>query len=405
MGLGYPNESLLELAAKFSGSQLCDKIGTYITKMSYDLAQDVGDNNKLTFRVYGPDKANAPGELLAEFVKNNAVLGWNEITFPDPILINTNEIWISVEFFQFEATHPIGVDIGPLVVGHNFTRRNGGTWSEFTQTEFGNFSIRAVSTGKVIPACWLSLTGNTFGNVPKGTEKTFNANFNTTGLDVGVYKANIKVRTNDEERPMFTIPCILTTASGPFMSVDVKSISEEILKEEDKPTNITKTITVSNNGNESGDYEAKVEGTADWLTLTGETSATVPAGENKTFDAVLEAAELATGTYDATIVITTNDEHNPKFEIPCTLRVEHVGIDDYTIQTLVFPNPTTGMVQVQSNTIINNIQLFNNVGQMVYSSTVNGDNTSFDTSNFGAGLYFIKVNTDKGSHSVKLMVK
>jgi len=402
MGLGYPNESLLELGAKFSGDQLCDKVGTYITKISYDLAQPVGNSNKLTFRVYGPDRPDAPGEMLAEFVKNSATIGWNEITLPNPILINTSEIWISVEFLQLEATHPIGVDGGPLVVGHNFTRRNGGAWSEFTQTNFGNFAISAVATGKPIPACWLSLTGNVAGNVPKGTEKTFNANFKTTGLAEAVYKANIIVKTNDEDHPLFTIPCTLTVGNSSFMSVTPTAIVETIHFPDNERT---VEVTIKNNGNIAGDYAVQPV-TVDWLTLSGNTSGTLAVGASDVFNVTFKIdSTFENKPYTTDIEITTTDGGGGSLTLPCTLTVTGVGVGEYTIKTVVFPNPTTGMVQVQSNHIINSIQLFNNVGQVVYSSTVNGDNTSFDTSNFGAGLYFIKVNTDKGSQSVKLIVK
>jgi hypothetical protein len=408
-GLGYggTDDILLELGTKFSGEQLCGKIGTYVTKMSYYLPVPAGNANKLIFRIYGPGNGNTPGELLMEVVKTNAsVAAWTEVTLPDPLLIDKDELWFSVEFLHLAGTYPIGVDDGPLVLGCNFTKRNGNAWSLFTQEDFGNFLVRATAQGTPIP-CWLSINGDTYGNVPKGSEKTFNAKFNTTGLAVGQYKANIFVNTNDEEHLQFIIPCTLMVGNGPYMDVNTDPIVEAIELKIGDPTSITKTITVENKGNENGTFDANVEGTGSWLTLSGSVSGVVvPAGEQRPFDAVFEAADLAEGTYDAKIVITTSDTYHSKFEIPCTLTVTvNNGIEGYTIQTLVYPNPANDQVTVKSNTVINSLQVFSNMGQMVFSTNVNSEETTINTSTFNAGVYFIKVNTTEGSQNVKLIVK
>ena len=407
-GIGYYNEqgnwsATVELGAKFSADDLCNVMGTHITKMAYFVGEYL---NSITFRIYGALAENKPGELLMEMTKNNLNVGmWNEITLNEPLLIDRSEYWLTVEFFHEVEAHPIFVDTEALVAGGNWIRFNGGAWSNWS--DYGNFTIRGTAVGKKIDnACWLSLTGDTYGNVLKNSTKTFNAVLNATGMESGEYNATIYVATNDENHPLFEIPCTLLVSSGPWMDVNPKLITEAIKLEEGKPTSKSVTITVSNNGNEEGDYEVTFEETVTWLTLTGDTEGTVPAGENKTFTAVLEAKDLEEDTYEATIIITTTDDLHATFEIPCTLTVTiKEGIDGYAIQTLVYPNPAQDQVTVKSNTFINNLQVFNNMGQMVFATNVNGEETVINTSNYNAGIYFIKINTTEGSQNVKLIIK
>jgi len=410
-GLAFAQAGYAEFGVRFSSNDVCDKIGSYITKMSHYLAAEV-ENNTLTFRIYKGATSNATGELLTEFVKTNVIPGtWTEITLPDPVLI-TGELWLSVSYIQLEvngAIYPIGHDNTSQKPGVNWFKRSSeaSTWTKFwDDSNYGNLMIKATAEGGTIPACWITLTGDTYGSVPKNSSKTFNVVLNALGLEEGEYTATIFVSTTDVDNPLFTIPCTIEVASGPFMSINITSISEHIFID-GITTSISKTITVSNNGNESGNYTATIEGTAtSWLELTGDVSATVPAGANKTFNAVLEAAGLQPNTYNATIVITTTDNNNPKFEIPCTL-IASLGIDDYKIQTLVFPNPAGNnqTITVQSNTFINSIQVFNNMGQLVYTTSVNDDKTTINISNYTAGIYIMKIHTEAGSQSVKLFVK
>jgi hypothetical protein len=412
-GLGFAQEGYAEMGVKFSHNDICDKIGSYITKMSYYLADMVGEN-KLTYRIYaGGNGVNSSGELLMEFVKTNPVIaGWNEITLPTPLLIE-GELWLSVSFIQLpqtSPTYPIGYTDPPQKVGVNWFKRDSGSssWNKFwDDPTYGNIMIKAHAEGGNVPGCWIKLTGDTYGTVPKGSDKTFKAEFNAEGIPNGLYKANIVVTTTDNLHPEFIIPCTLMVGNGPIMSVEPTEIFEVIQLKDGDPTSATVAVKVTNKGNEAGTFDAEVkEAGTDWLTLSGSIAGVaVPAGENKTFDAVLEAAELADGTYEATIVITTSDEYNPLFEIPCKLVVSHVGIDDYTIKTVVFPNPANDLVNVKSNTFINTIQVFNNMGQMVLSTNVNGEETTINTANLNAGIYFMKVNTTEGSQNVKLIIK
>jgi hypothetical protein len=71
----------------------------------------------------------------------------------------------------------------------------------------------------------------------------------------------------------------------------------------------------------------------------------------------------------------------------------------------VYPNPAKEMITIQSNTIINGIQIINIMGQEVYAATVHSEKLNINTSNLNAGLYFVRVNTAAGSQNTKLIVE
>ena len=317
------HDGLVELGVKFSKNELCDKIGAYITKMSYYLPSYNIQNNSLTFRIYGPQKSNSPGEMLMEFTKTDNVLGaWNDLILPQPLLIDKSELWLSVEFFQLEETFPMSVDAGPFKADVNFIRRNGGVWSEWNMTMFGNFLLTAEATGAAI-GCWLSLTGNTNGAIPGGNNANFNAVLNPSGLDADAYRSNITIATNDPNNPVIITPCtlvVLPSQPAPIIYVTPNFIDETTTE----AGTITKQITVTNYGNDAGAYEAWLEDVSDdWISLTGNTTGSLTGGGNNDhFNAIMNTEDLESGTYTATLKVSTTDTKRPLFTIPCTLVYE-----------------------------------------------------------------------------------
>jgi len=402
--VGFVTPGYAEFGAKFLASDLCDKMGAYITKMSYYLHEAV-EGNEITFRIYaGAPGENISGELLMEFKKTNPVIdGWTEITLPTPVLIDKTELWLAVSYSQIDGTHPIGHDDPPQIPGVNWFRRtDGSSWTKFWENQgYGNVMIKAFVQGGVIPACWIGLNGTTYGSVPKGTSKTFDVELNAKGIAEGAYKASIIITTSDTAHLSFTIPCTMLVGASSVTTVTPTTIMEVLTNN----TPRTIQMTIKNTGNIAGNYTV-AEPTVDWLTISGNTADTLSPGASKTFNVGLSAEGIGNGTYTTTIKITTTDigDYN-LIPIPCTLIVNKVGVGEYNIKTLVFPNPATNNVTIQSNYNITGIQIVNFVGQKVYSSTVTGDHTTVNTSNFKAGIYFIRVNTEVGSQSVKLIVK
>ena len=400
----------VEVGAKFSSSQICGKVGSYITKLSYFITENHQiPNNLITFRIYGALKQNEPGELLVEVAKTGLTASaWNEVTLPEPLLIDRTELWVTVSLYHSSGAGPIATDGGqgaPSAPGGNWARfGNSGSFTEFTG--WGNINIKATAQGGAYPNCWINISGDTYGTVPKGSSKTFNTALNAAGITPDIYKATLFVVTNDPDNFLFTIPCTLTVGNFPNITVTPLSITETIdLGDTEK---ITVPVTVKNTGSAEGTYSAEVEGTDVWLKVGGDIEGTVPAaGGEKEFNAIIDGSELEKGEYEASIKVTTNNAQNPIFNIACKLTVKEEGIEAIVgnIITSIYPNPASDLVNIECNKMINSIQVINQSGQIVYNTTVNNDKTTIDTSNLSAGYYFVRVITDESAHSVKLIVK
>ncbi len=68
----------------------------------------------------------------------------------------------------------------------------------------------------------------------------------------------------------------------------------------------------------------------------------------------------------------------------------------------VYPNPTTGILTIQSKTNIVQIEIYNQLGQLVLS---NNEENTIDISNVGQGLYFIKILDENGNIGTQKVVK
>lgn len=147
-----------------------------------------------------------------------------------------------------------------------------------------------------------------------------------------------------------------------------------------------------------------------WLSITGDTYGSILAGDDATFQINLTTEGLPTPiktVYNATIYIATNDAEHELFEIPVTLDYT-TGVGEFISNgatTKVYPVPTTGMVTIESTQNISDIQVVNNIGQIIYSSKVDNTQITLDTKGFNSGVYFVRVNTETGLQTVRLIVK
>ena len=87
-----------------------------------------------------------------------------------------------------------------------------------------------------------------------------------------------------------------------------------------------------------------------------------------------------------------------------------LGVDEYTLSDFyVYPNPTTGVLTVQSKTAITQIALYNLLGQLVLSNTNHPPDgragNTIDISSVSQGIYFIKVMDENGDFGTQRVVK
>ena len=370
-GIGFTNADnwTVELAQKFLAADLCGKLGTKITKLAYYLTDNIG-GNKLTFRVYAP-YGNNTGDILAEATLNNPVANaWNEVTFSTPVLINRSELWLSVEFIHLAATYPMGFGIGETVKPDlNFYKISGGSWSVFSDPQYGNWLIKGTAEGGVYDGgCWLSTSGDTYGSIPKGTTKTFNANFNATGLAQDAYNATIYVATSDEANPLFTIPCTLIVG-------EAYKVTFLVLDEETELPISDATIVFD--GETISGYEVP-------FAFPGNHTYTV--------------SKDGYATKDGSITVVDKDE-------VITVLLSKLGVDDFSLVYKIYPNPvTSNFVVDRVSSEPATIHIFNAMGMQVATYQTNEAKYEINVEKLATGAYFIRVIEGKYS-SVKSFVK
>ena len=74
-----------------------------------------------------------------------------------------------------------------------------------------------------------------------------------------------------------------------------------------------------------------------------------------------------------------------------------------SVVTAVYPNPTKGIVKIEAESI-QNISIFNILGEKIFETPISGDVFEYDFHNQEAGFYFIKVKTAKGVETQKVIV-
>ncbi len=89
--------------------------------------------------------------------------------------------------------------------------------------------------------------------------------------------------------------------------------------------------------------------------------------------------------------------------------MDDAGINElnFAQNVVVYPNPTTGMLTVKNeNGLLKRIYFYNLLGEQVYSNSSVFHRTivEFDLSKQAAGIYFIKIETDKGVMTKKIIL-
>lgn len=82
-----------------------------------------------------------------------------------------------------------------------------------------------------------------------------------------------------------------------------------------------------------------------------------------------------------------------------------VGIEDNLIEGLViYPNPTSSILNIEANELLDSVQIINILGQSLMTNQVDNSKVQVNTSNLSAGNYFIKI-TSANKVTIKKFVK
>jgi hypothetical protein len=106
----------------------------------------------------------------------------------------------------------------------------------------------------------------------------------------------------------------------------------------------------------------------------------------------------------------TVTSYRPNIKITITTASGAPSINESMIETSsfavsAFPNPTKGVVTIESNGDIKSIEVFNIAGARMYSNANLGNSTSneVDLSDFQNGVYIIIVNDGVKKHTMKVI--
>lgn len=84
--------------------------------------------------------------------------------------------------------------------------------------------------------------------------------------------------------------------------------------------------------------------------------------------------------------------------------VNSIGETVLNQNLMIFPNPTSGLVNINSNQNINKIEVLDLTGRVIVSELRNTTQTTIDLSKLNNGVYFVKVNTEKGNYTQKIVL-
>ena len=141
---------------------------------------------------------------------------------------------------------------------------------------------------------------------------------------------------------------------------------------------------------------------ATWATID-KTEGAVMGGQSETITLTLNSIGLYMGTsYNANLIINTNDAELPHVEIPVTLAVTD-GVEETVAQLAsIYPNPATSMVTLEGENL-NSVAIYNVAGQLVRIVKLDSMVNNIDM-NVEAGVYFFSVYDNNGHNSVQRVV-
>ena len=129
--------------------------------------------------------------------------------------------------------------------------------------------------------------------------------------------------------------------------------------------------------------------------------ATIDGSLNEYFDAVGVANEY----YYRVTAFSSACESDPAHTASNTdyVVVEVLAVPENSVNARVYPNPTTGNVKIEAPAL-NNVTVFNLVGQKVYEEAVSGDECVVNMKDFGCGIYMVKIQSANGFTTQKVSV-
>ena len=195
----------------------------------------------------------------------------------------------------------------------------------------------------------------------------------------------------------YTFRAFATTASGTTYGTEITFTTLEQPQDTcQSPTNVAVTnitessadVSWTQEGNvTSWDVNYREAGATAWSTVTTSSNPHTLTGL---------AAETA---YEVQVIANCIDGETSAPSSTVTFTTLPVGIADYVLGRMVtlYPNPTTGLVQVQSaEGEVESVEVYDTYGKLLHTTKVSGGTATLNLSGYAKGTYFVKVTTDRG---------
>lgn len=142
-----------------------------------------------------------------------------------------------------------------------------------------------------------------------------------------------------------------------------------------------------------------------WDGVSGSLPADIQPGETHsyTFETVLEEGM---NWENMTIVGMLINQENGAIDNATHEVVLFTGVNDVKASNVkIYPNPASDRVNIQAEATINNVKVYNRIGQLVYEQNAQSKVMNFNTSDFETGLYILKIETIDGLIVESVIIK
>ena len=101
----------------------------------------------------------------------------------------------------------------------------------------------------------------------------------------------------------------------------------------------------------------------------------------------------------------SNSENNFRYELPIELMYHGESVEDAENlnEINVYPNPASSQINVAS-TNMRRVDIYNGIGQLIYSQEVDDNEIEISTDSWSNGLYYINIETKEGVKSSQKVI-
>ena len=194
----------------------------------------------------------------------------------------------------------------------------------------------------------------------------------------------------------YTFRAFATTASGTTYGAELTFTTLQQGQETcPSPTNVAATDITENSAVIS--WTQPDNAATSWDVLYKESAASAWNTATTSNNPYTLTGLSAQTSYDVQIIAHCTNGQTSDPSATYTFSTREVGITDYEMATSLYPNPNNGLFTI-TNTRYNmdNVKVYDAYGKLLKNVEVNGNSAVIDVTDLAAGVYFVRVNTEKG---------